>query len=242
MKKVARRAGLPAIDYLVITLLSVLVLYVVWSVIRSPYYMLLGDIVARVDTTEKVIALTLDDGPLPGHTGETLALLADQDIPATFFVIGKEAAAHPEELKAIVTAGHTVGNHGYNHHMLAFLPPAQIAEEVEKTDQVIRASGYTGVIPFRTPYNLKFIALPLYLERHDRPDISRDVMVKEGSTRTAEAIAADIVTKVRPGSIILLHPMYDHTASSRAAIPLIVKELKNQGYTFVSMPELLNYK
>ena len=201
--------------------------------------MFMGTILTRIETDEKIVALTFDDGPLPVHTDEVLRLLAENDIRATFFVIGKDAERHTNELQSIVDAGHAVGNHSYTHSAMVFMPPNQVANEIEATDAVIRAAGYLGVIPFRAPYNLKFVALPFYLARHNRPDISRDVLVQEGTERTANAIAAEVVEKEQPGSIVLLHPMYDHTASSRAAIPLIVQELKNQGYQFVKIPELL---
>lgn len=201
--------------------------------------MFLGTIVPRVETTERVVALTLDDGPLQVHTDETLRILAEHDIQATFFVIGKDAKRNMAELRAIVAAGHVVGNHGYTHTMMAFMSPRQIAWELESTDAIVRSAGYAGTIPFRAPYNLKFIALPAQLAHQKRPDVSRDILVSEGSGRTAEQIANDVVKAVKPGSIILLHPMYDHTASSRAAIPLIAEQLRAEGYRFVTVPELL---
>jgi peptidoglycan/xylan/chitin deacetylase (PgdA/CDA1 family) len=68
------------------------------------------------------------------------------------------------------------------------------------------------------------------------------VLTQEGASRSAASIAQDIVKQVQPGSIILLHPMYDHTATTRAAIPLIVEQLRAQGYRFVTVPELLTYQ
>lgn len=235
-------ACLPFGDYLLIAGLSILTLLLSWLVMSSPQFMLFGQIVTRVDTNQKVVALTLDDGPLPVHTDETLKLLAKNDVKATFFVIGKDAKKHSNELRSIVHAGHAVGNHGYTHTAMVFMSPGQVETEIEATDAVIRAAGYTGPIPFRAPYNYKFVQLPLYLALHNRPDISRDVIVEEGSDRGAEDIASEIVERVRPGSIILMHPMYDHTGSSRAAIPLLVSELKSRGYRFVTVPELLEYR
>ena len=240
LKNIFLTPRLPKNDWVLIGLLSVFVVVLAWALAVSPKVMLFGTIIDRVETERKVVALTFDDGPLPVHTDETLRLLAQNNVRATFFVIGKDAETYKDELSAVVRAGHALGNHGYSHRALMFASPARIASEIEMTDQAIRAAGYEDAIPFRAPYGYKFVALPLYLARHDRPDISRDVLVDEGSERSAEAIATDVVAKVKPGSIILLHPHYDHTASTRAAIPLIVNELRTSGYTFVTVPELLS--
>lgn len=226
--------------YLLITVLLIaLALLLSWMLISSPRVVLFGQIVSRFETERKVVVLTFDDGPLGANTTETLQLLDSVQAKATFFIVGKEALARSDNMKAIIAAGHAVGNHGYSHNALVFMAPSQLAREIELTDEVIKTAGYDGVIPFRPPYNYKLALLPLYLARHNRPDISRDVLVPEGSERTAEQIAADVVARVRPGSIILLHPHYDHTASTRAAIPLIVSQLRVKGYSFMTVPEML---
>lgn len=215
---------------------------VLWYVVSSPSFMVFGNIVTHVDTDKKVVALTLDDGPLPVHTEEILDILQKLDVKATFFTIGVESERYPDGLKELVTAGQEIGNHGYSHRPMVFITPFGVASEVEKNDTLIRNAGYTGTIPFRAPYNIKFLTLPYYLAQHNRPDISRDVITNEGYDYSAEAIAADIIRQVQPGSIILLHAMYDHTASSRAAIPLIVNELRDKGYQFVTASQLLTYQ
>lgn len=214
----------------------------IWFMVNSTSFMLFGTIVTHVDTDEKVIALTLDDGPLPGTTEETLEVLKALNVKATFFVIGVEAKRHPEQLKKIVSAGHEVGNHSYSHKAMTLMSYDDVAKEVEDNDKLIRAAGYTGPIPFRVPYNIKFVTLPYYLMKHQRLDISRDVITNEGWKYTAQQIAANIEQQIRPGSILLLHPMYKHTASSRKAISLIVKDLRAQGYRFVTISQLLSYK
>lgn len=236
--KLKRPLRLPRRDWLIIGLLTSLTLLMVWMLISSPRFVLFGEIISRFETERKVVALTFDDGPLGANTTETLRLLDSVQAKATFFVVGQEALARSDNMKAIISAGHAVGNHGYSHRALVFMAPSQLMREIELTDEVIKASGYEGSIPFRPPYNYKLVLLPLYLARHNRPDISRDVLVAEGSQRTAEQIAADVVARVRPGSVILLHPHYDHTASSRAAIPLIVSQLRAQGYGFLTIPEM----
>lgn len=229
-------------DAVFIVLLLTSAVTMTWFLVKSTSFMLFGTIITHVETDEKVVALTLDDGPLPGTTEETLAALKQNNVKATFFVVGTEVRRHEDQLKKIIADGHEVGNHSYSHKSMALMFPSDVANEIERNDQLIRDAGYTGAIPFRAPYNVKFVALPFYLMLHGRPDISRDVITKEGTKVTAEAIATDIVRQVKPGSIILLHPMYTHTATSRKALAGIITRLRAEGYTFVTVSELLAYE
>ncbi len=237
--KKVRARHLPAIDYWFIAAVTLAFFMVTWQIISSPNFVLAGDIVTHVDTGKKIIALTFDDGPLPGTTEATLNILAKEHAKATFFVIGKEAQRHPAQLQKIIAAGHEVGNHSYSHRMMAFLPPSDVAREVENTDALLRRAGYSGEIPFRAPYHLKFVFLPYYLAAHERPLISRDVIPLEGKEYSAQSIASEVLASARPGSIVLMHTMYKHTASSRQALPRIIDALKQDGYEFVTVSELL---
>lgn len=229
-------------DVAFIVLLTAALATMIWFMINSTSFMLFGNIVTHVDTEEKVVALTFDDGPLPVATEDTLATLNQYNVKATFFIIGVEATRHMEQLKEIISEGHEIGNHSYSHKYMAFMMPGDVASEVEKNDKLIRQAGYTGPIPFRTPYNSKFITLPFYLMQHQRPDISRDVITNEGWKYSPDVVASGIVKQVKPGSIILLHPMYKHTASSRKAVAKIITDLRANGYKFVTVSQLLTYK
>ena len=226
-------------DIVFILLLIATAGVMLWKMTFAPQFMMLGTIIPHVATSEKVIALTLDDGPLPKRTQEVLTSLRQKKVKATFFVIGKEATLHTNELHAIVADGHAVGNHSFTHRALVGVAPKTVSEEIERTDALIRAAGYRGDIPFRAPYNAKLFMLPLYLTWHNRPDVSRDILPLEGKRRSAQQITDEVVAQAHPGGIILLHPMYAHTQSSRDAIPRIIDALHAKGYRFVTIPELL---
>lgn len=229
-------------DAAFVVLLTAALAAMIWFMINSTSFMLFGTIITHVDTNEKVVALTFDDGPIPGATEETLATLKQYDTKATFFVIGVEASRHMTQMKEIIAEGHEIGNHSYSHKYMAFMLPSDVSSEIEQNDTLIRQAGYAGPIPFRTPYNAKFVTLPFYLMQHQRPDISRDVVTKEGWGYSADTVARDIVKQVKPGSIILLHPMYKHTATSRKAVAGIITSLRAEGYKFVTVSQLLTYK
>lgn len=100
---------------------------------RSPQ--LFGRCIHRVHTSEKVIALTFDDGP-SSHTKEILDVFRLNEVPATFFILGKNAEQFPDLVRQIYEEGHDIGNHSYSHQPLIFKSLAFIQEEIEKTDQM----------------------------------------------------------------------------------------------------------
>jgi chitin deacetylase len=110
---------------------------------------LFGRCIHRVHTSEKVIALTFDDGP-SSQTKEILDVLRLNEVPATFFILGKNAEQFPDLVRQISEEGHDIGNHSYSHQPLIFQSLAFIQEEIEKTDQIIKQSGYQGFLTRNT--------------------------------------------------------------------------------------------
>jgi peptidoglycan/xylan/chitin deacetylase (PgdA/CDA1 family) len=218
-----------------------LTLYGVWQLSRSRDFQLFGRIVPRVETREKVVALTFDDGPTPEYTQWTLDLLREKGVTATFFLIGDEVDRHPAEAKAIIAAGHEIGNHTYTHPDMTLASEAMAEEEIGKTDAAIRRAGYTGVIHVRPPFGKKLWGMPLYLAKHDRLTIAWDVEPESHDDIAADPakIAAHVLEKTRPGSIIILHVMYPSRETSRAALPAVIDGLKARGYSFVTVSDLL---
>ncbi len=120
-----------------------------------------------VETNQKVVALTFDDGPTK-KVDSILAMLNKYDVKATFFLIGNEIEKNQEEAIKIVEAGHQVGNHTYSHQRMVFKSPSFIKEEIEKTDDIIKSIGYEGEIDFRPPNGKKLAALPYYLDKNKK--------------------------------------------------------------------------
>lgn len=203
---------------------------------NSRTYQVAGRLVDRVETDEKLVALTFDDGPT-ARTPEVLRTLAQLQVPATFYLVGEDLAAHPEYGAAIAAAGHEIGNHTYTHRRMVLVSGDAVRDEVERTDTEIRRTGYQGPITFRPPYGKKLWALPRYLADHDRTTVTWDVESDSAGGASREAVVGDALAQTRPGSIILLHVMYG--GDSLAAVPEIVNGLRTQGYRFVTVSELL---
>ncbi|MFG3524268.1 polysaccharide deacetylase family protein [Nocardia nova] len=207
-----------------------------YVLMNSRTFQVAGRLVHRVDTSEKVVALTLDDGPTD-RTPAILETLAAEHVPATFYLVGRDLAAHRDYGAQIAAAGHELGNHSYTHPRLVFVTPATVRDEIERTDAEIERTGYHGPVTFRPPYGKKLVALPWYLSHHDRTTVMWDVESDSAGGASIDAIVSKTVNRARPGSIILLHAMYQSAAA--AAIPRIVAELRSRGYGFVTVSQLI---
>ncbi len=226
---------------LVAVAVNVAVVVALWQISRSRTFQFFGEIIPRVNTSEKVIALTFDDGPTVNGTDEILRILAEQNVKATFFVIGAELATTLDQGKKIVAAGHELGNHSYSHDRMMLVTPSFVKQEIESTDKLIREAGYRGEIFFRPPYGKKLFALPYYLSTSNRKTITWDVEPESYPEIDSDAdkIAEHVLSKTRPGSIIILHVMYPNRRESMKAVKKIVDGLKAKGYSFQTMSELL---
>ena len=214
----------------------------VFQLTKAREVQLFGEVIARVDTQDSVVALTFDDGPVPRSTEVVLSSLASAGARATFFLTGEAIETHSAAARQIVAAGHEIGNHSYSHPRMLGLSVNRIASEVERTDIAIRQLGYEGPIHFRSPYGKRFVAASWYLGRTDRVNVMWDV---EGDgdpeiARSAPRIVEHVLTHVRPGSIVLLHVMGRHNEEKLAAVPAILAGLSQRGYRLVTVSDLLN--
>ena len=218
-----------------------LVTLAAWNLSNSRDFQFFGGMVNRVETSEPVVALTFDDGPQPEATDEILAILGRAGVRATFFVTGNELAANLPAAQRLVAAGHELGNHSYSHARMIGQPYEWVQSEVERTDALIRAAGYTGPIHFRPPYSKRLLVLPYYLSVTGRTTIFTDVEPESYPeiAAGAETMTAHVLDRVRPGSIILLHVMYPARAETMRAVPAILAGLQAKGYRFVTVTELL---
>jgi peptidoglycan-N-acetylglucosamine deacetylase len=216
--------------------------YGFWQLSRARTVQLFGEIVPRVETERAVVALTFDDGPHGPAADEIVALLDKYDVKATFFVCGNAVEKHPAAAAKLVRAGHELGNHTWSHKRMVFKAPRFIREEIERTDAVIRAAGHRGPIHFRAPHCKKLVALPWYLKQHDRIHVTFDIEPESDPKLEEDPLAMinHVLEETKPGSIVLLHPWYRER--SRAALELMLIGLKQKGYEFVTVNELLKLR
>lgn len=186
----------------------------------------------RAAAAPKYVILTFDDGPSPQYTPKVLALLRQYGVRATFFEIGQNVARYPAITRRVHAAGHSVQNHTWSHTDLRRMSWTRFRSEVLTTDRVIRAQ--TGVTPhcLRPPYGganaltyrrAASLGKKLRLWTVDPADWSRP------GTST---IVRRVLSKVRNGSVILLHDGGGNRSQTVAALPTILRTLKARGYTF----------
>jgi peptidoglycan/xylan/chitin deacetylase (PgdA/CDA1 family) len=158
-----------------------------------------GPVVTHFETTKREVWLTIDDGPDPIHTPRMLAILARFEARATFFVIGSRAAKFPRELEAIRAAGHGIANHTATHPSGTFwcLPPGRLAAEIDRCNIATRF--------FRAPAGMKNFFVHPGLRRRDLQLVGWTVRGLDTVSKDADAVAARIMRKVKPGAILLLH-------------------------------------
>lgn len=214
--------------------------FAVYRLMNARCYQLLGTLVCHGADDRPRIALTFDDAPDKTTSDEVLAVLAEKQAKATFFMIGENMARYPDAARRIAAAGHELGNHSYSHPRFLLRSPGFIAREIEETNALIRAAGYQGDIRFRPPYGKKLLGLPWYLARHDITTIMWDSEPAREHGADAAAITAAALAQAHNGGIILLHPFCaDVCQAQREALPHIIDGLRAQGYELVTVGELL---
>ncbi len=227
------------LKWILISLTALVILgYGGLRLVSSRTFQFFGGLTHRVPMEEKRVALTFDDGPTQ-RVEPLLALLDQLDVKATFFLVGSEIEKSPQLAAAIVQAGHQVGSHSWSHRRMVLVTPGFVRDELSKTDAALRAAGYTGDISFRPPYGKKFLALPWVLRQQGRRTITWDIEPEsdEATAGSSQRIAQAVLNEARPGSIILLHPMYSDKALE--ALPVIVEGLRARGYEFMTVDELI---
>ena len=190
-------------------------------------------VVRRFSTAHQEVWLTLDDGPDSRLTPETLNILARHGAKATFFVIGRQAARHPELVRAVTAAGHSVGNHTDTHPSGTFWCRSRrwLARDVDRCTQAIASA--TGEKPelFRPPVGMVSPAAGSVAEARSLRLIGWSVRGMDARFGSPETIARRILRQVRPGAIILLHP--ERRPESAAALERVLAGLDERGYRCV---------
>lgn len=184
-------------------------------------------------TKAKCIALTFDDGPGPG-TASILDTLKTNNVKGTFMVVGSRVAAGASLVEREHAEGHDIGNHTWDHGDLTNMSIADAQSEVDKTSQAV--ANVIGKRPYfvRPPYGAYNTSV---LNAIGMPFILWDVDPDDWKDRDADIVYQRVMAGAKPGAIILSHDLYPTTA---AAYQRIVPDLIKQGYTLVTVSDLLN--
>ena len=211
----------------------------------------------------KQIVLSFDDGPDPTWTPQILDVLKQYNVPAVFFVVGKQAEENPGLIQREYNEGHEIGNHSLTHPDLFKLSPEAQNLQLTTTQRVIQAITGHSTLLFRPPYggdvepqtgaevspmlnaaNLNYITVG---EKNDPQDwrlygnIAGTEALDPAHPRTAQDIVTSVVSNRDEGSIVLLHDAGGNRQNTIDALPLLITQLRGMGYKFVGVSDLTGF-
>lgn len=200
------------------------------------------ELVYQVSNDDKLISLTIDDWASDTTITKTLDILAEHNVLATFFLIGRGVDANPNLAKAILDAGHEVANHSYDHRPVTTMTPKEIQEDIVKAHRALTyAIQQQPTMLYRPPTGAIDDVSAQAIAAAGYPIIAMyDVTTYDWDVEQSASDILDIIMEETvPGSIILLHILDGiHTND---ALPDVITSLKNDGYTFVTMSQLLEH-
>lgn len=210
----------------------------------APLSELFGQFPYHVRTDKKVFALTFDDGPNPPYTDELLAVLKKHGVRATFFLVGKNLERYPEVGRRMAADGHCIGNHTYSHAFSTNYSRKAFVREVERTQTIITTVTGTAPTLCRPPWLFRYPWILNVLKSHKLTAVSAVFGYEfEIVHQRTDAIVRRALQKVKPGVILDFHDGYEAKGGYRQrtveAIDKLIPELKSRGYSFATVPELL---
>lgn len=191
--------------------------------------------------SEKYIALTFDDGPHKSYTAEILDILREYNIQATFFIVGENCEKYPEIVARIIDEGHEIGNHTYSHFPnIAKLDEETILREMLRVEDALHElRGYRPKV-FRPPGGVYNIALDRVATELNYTAVLWNIDTHDWKRPPSRKIASEVMKKVKPGYIILMHDYVVGSSNTPDALRIILPELLDLGYRFVTISELIN--
>lgn len=212
--------------------MRVLVPYLATHALR-PFQRFFPDMLWRVDAEAPTAFLTFDDGPTTEMTDDLLDLLARYDAQATHFLVGAHAESHPDRVRAIVSAGHRLGNHTYTHIDPWITPVDELHAEVTRTTKVLEEIAQSRVRTLRPPYGHPTGILRQWCAARNQRMVMWDVMPGDYlKTATAARVARFVIRTVRPGSVIVLHDNPICETVTLPALETILDTLTAEGWSF----------
>jgi peptidoglycan-N-acetylglucosamine deacetylase len=192
---------------------------------------------AQINSKQKAIALTFDDGPWPTTTTQILDILKKNNIKATFFWVGRYLQTHPELGKQVAEAGHAIGNHSWSHQYYKYNEDGA-ARELDRTTSLIQELTGVKTSMFRPPGGILNNGLAAYAQKKNYTVVMWSADSLDWRT-TKQSLMQNVMRQATSGGIVLMHDGGGNRSSTVEALPDIIAQLRKEGYTFVTVPELL---
>lgn len=203
---------------------------------------LFGRVIRRLPSTDPVVALTFDDGPNPAATVAILDALGADELRATFFVLGRHVRRWPELVSRMVDEGHVIANHGFHHEKLLWHSPRWIRRDLALGREAIEQCGAARPTLFRAPHGQRNPWVSRIARSEGQRTVGWTLGVWDSAKPGARVIADRVIRAADCGSIILLHDgdgydPYGDRMQTAAAVPLIIRGLKERGFSFATLAE-----
>lgn len=222
---------------------SYVVLYFVYAAIsfygsyfiQSNFYV---KAVCRGGKLKKAVALTFDDGPMTDYTPKVLDILKEHNVPAAFFVIGKNILGNETLLSRINDDGHIIGNHSFEHNFwFSMKRKSKMLSDLKLCDATIEKAIGKKVKFFRPPYGVTNPWIGKVIADGDYKCIGWSLRSYDTGSKSKEGLVKKCTSNLKNGDVILLHDWAPHTL---AALPEIIEQIKMQGYEILRLDQLLN--
>jgi peptidoglycan/xylan/chitin deacetylase (PgdA/CDA1 family) len=214
-----------------------------WTGFR-PRSQIFGSFPYAVETTEKVVALSFDDGPNEPYTSRLLDTLDQYDVKATFFQVGRCAQRFPSCTRRVVESGHVLGNHSYSHSFTRyFKQPRQEIEIIRSQEVFYSITGLTPAL-YRPPWLCHWPWVLSTLQQHRLQVVSGTFAHPLEILQPAASRLTDSAARLtRPGTILIFHDGLEARGGLRdqsvAAIGPLIDRLADRGYRFTTVDQLL---
>ncbi|MGE3317876.1 MAG: polysaccharide deacetylase family protein [Candidatus Berkiella sp.] len=201
-----------------------------------------SETIRHVKTTQKVVALTFDDGPSEPYTQQILQVLNKNNVKGTFFVLGGNAKEYPNIVKQIMNEGHELGNHSMYHDKMKNRSVDKIYNDIKSVDTILRNLGYQKEITFRAPFGITSDNLKVALEKLNKRQVLFMFLPQDWTKISSQQIHDNVMKELRPGLIITLHDGGKRRDNTVKATQMLIDTLKQKGYRMVTVSELLSLK
>ena len=192
-----------------------------------------------VKTDSMQIALTFDDGPHPLLTPRILEILDRYGVSATFFMVGVNVENYPETARAVIEAGHEVGNHTYSHHHIERMSPDGVETEIARCEDALEELCEYRPHLFRPPEGAINSSIESCSEEHDYALILWSLDTRDWESKNTEQIVEAVLSNVKAGDIILMHDYIGRHSKTPEALEILLPKLIERGFEPVTVSRLL---
>ncbi len=237
------------VKFLAFALLLIVLLAAIFCIFFDQAVLVRKGTIYKLNVPDKVVALTFDDGPSPEWTPRILDKLKEADVKATFFMLGRHVKEYPDVARRVAEEGHEIGNHSYNHNVLIYYKDEELEKEIRSTEKIIRELTGKTTSLFRPPK-----AWLMDWEKAKVKEMGYKVVLwslnsKDWVTFDDKYMIKYILRHVHPGDIILFHDSggaFSLEGGDRdetvLAVMRLIERLKEKGYRFVTVSELLDLR